>query len=72
MLKINKLSISFLQHKEYHDVVKNSSFELIKNEILGIVGESGSGKSVTSLALLGLLPKKTAKVTGEIIFNEEN
>ncbi|MFC2127955.1 ABC transporter ATP-binding protein, partial [Bacteroidota bacterium] len=45
----------------------NISFELKKNEILGIVGESGSGKSVSSLAVLGLLPR-TTKITGEISF----
>src|SRR5206468_10552161 len=38
-----------------------------RNEVLGIVGESGSGKSVSSMAVLGLLPK-TAKITGEILF----
>ena len=43
------------------------SYQLKKNEILGIVGESGSGKSVSSLAILGLLPKKQAKFnSGEI------
>jgi len=35
--------------------------------VLGLVGESGSGKSVTSLAIMGLLPLAAA-VTGEIIF----
>jgi oligopeptide/dipeptide ABC transporter ATP-binding protein len=39
-------------------------------ETLGIVGESGSGKSVTSLSILGLLPK-SAHVTGEILFRGE-
>ena len=41
------------------------------NETLGIVGESGSGKSVTSLAILGLLPK-TANISGEVLFGGEN
>ena len=35
--------------------------------MLGIVGESGSGKSVTSLAIMGLLPR-TAKITGSVRF----
>jgi peptide/nickel transport system ATP-binding protein len=48
--------------------VKDVSFSLALGETLGIVGESGSGKSVTSLAVIGLLPS-TAKVTGEIIFS---
>ena len=37
-----------------------------------MVGESGSGKSITSLALLGLLPKGIARVDGTIFYNEEN
>ena len=41
------------------------------NEILGIVGESGSGKSVSTLAILGLLPKNISKITnGSILFND--
>ena len=42
-----------------HDV----SFDLAPGATLGIVGESGSGKSVTSMALMGLLPKRSARVT---------
>ncbi len=38
---------------------------------MGIVGESGSGKSVSSLAIMGLLPK-SAKVTGEIVFRGQD
>jgi oligopeptide/dipeptide ABC transporter ATP-binding protein len=41
------------------------------NEVLGIVGESGSGKSVTSMAVLGLLPPR-AKITGEVLFKGRN
>ncbi len=43
---------------------------MAQNEVLGIVGESGSGKSVTSLAVMGLLPKGILQVTdGSITFN---
>ena len=52
-------------------MVKNSNFKIKPNSILGLVGESGSGKSITSLAILGLLPK-SAKVSGEILFNDKN
>jgi peptide/nickel transport system ATP-binding protein len=55
-----------------NNVVHNISFNLNKNEILGIVGESGSGKSVTALSILGLLPKKKAQVTGKILFQDDN
>ena len=68
MLQIKNLEISF---KKSPPVVKNISFSLQENEILGIVGESGSGKSITSLAILGLLPK-FADIKGEILFKEKD
>ena len=68
MLQVKNLEISF---KNSPPVVQNVSFSLQQTEILGIVGESGSGKSVTSLAILGLLPVKTI-IKGEILFNDQN
>ena len=38
---------------------------------MGLVGESGCGKSITAMAIMGLLPK-TAKLSGEIIYNGKN
>jgi len=66
LLQIKNMSISFGK-KESREVVSDVSFELFSNEILGIVGESGSGKSVTTMAVMGLLPR-IAKVEGEILF----
>ncbi|TXE13051.1 ABC transporter ATP-binding protein [Seonamhaeicola algicola] len=67
ILSIKNLSISFGKN----DVIHNISYNLYENEILGIVGESGSGKSVSSLAILGLLPKVISKITsGNIFYNE--
>lgn len=68
MLEITNLSISFKQQNEINKVIHGISFDLYKNEILAIVGESGSGKSVSSLAILGLLPKKTSDIKGAILF----
>jgi oligopeptide/dipeptide ABC transporter ATP-binding protein len=51
--------------------VRDLSFSIAWGEVLGLVGESGSGKSVTSLALMGLLPPQ-AKVSGEIKLADGN
>ncbi|MFL0352959.1 ABC transporter ATP-binding protein [Xanthomarina sp. GH4-25] len=69
LLSINNLSISFFSNKVDKEIIKDISFQLNTNEILGIVGESGSGKSVSSLAILGLLPENISKITyGSIFF----
>jgi peptide/nickel transport system ATP-binding protein len=48
--------------------VDGVGFSLQRGRTLGIVGESGCGKSVTSLSIMGLLPRQTAHVTGEVRF----
>lgn len=65
LLHIENLNISF----HGNAVIHNISYLLNSNEILGIVGESGSGKSVSSLAILGLLPQGSSKTTGSIRYN---
>jgi peptide/nickel transport system ATP-binding protein len=73
LLEIKNLQIAFKGKKEYTTVIHNLNFKVNSNEILGIVGESGSGKSVSSLAIMGLLPKKITKIDeGEILFNGQN
>ncbi len=72
LLEIKNLSISFKTENQYKMVVRPLSFTVFSNEIVGIVGESGSGKSVTSLAVLGLLPKKITKIEGKIVFDNQN
>ena len=49
--------------------VRDVSFSIAPGEVLGLVGESGSGKSITSLAIMRLLPPQ-ARVSGEILFAE--
>jgi len=73
LLQLQNVTVSFRKEGNWTPIVKNSQFDLYENEILGIVGESGSGKSVTSLAIMGLLPKAIAKVSeGEIILDGKN
>ncbi|MEZ4801638.1 MAG: ABC transporter ATP-binding protein [Gelidibacter sp.] len=69
ILKVQNLSLSFKSETDEKEIIHSISFNLYKNELLGIVGESGSGKSVSSLAILGLLPKRISKITnGSIVF----
>ncbi|WP_456438102.1 ABC transporter ATP-binding protein [Psychroserpens sp.] len=73
LLHVNNLTISFFNKKKETEIIHNISYHLNTNEILGIVGESGSGKSVSSLAVLGLLPKKISKITnGTINFIDQD
>ena len=70
LLEIKQLNVAFGPDGAEHQVLYDISFQLQKNEILGIVGESGSGKSVTSLAVMGLLPAKISKVVSGTVFFE--
>ncbi len=79
LLDVRSLSIRFpsggralspaelLTSQSQFAAVRDLSFAIAPGEVLGLVGESGSGKSITSLAIMGLLPP-TAAVTGEINF----
>jgi len=67
ILEVHNLSVEFPAKTDSVVAIKDISFNLALGETLGIVGESGSGKSVTSLAVIGLLPA-TAKISGNILF----
>lgn len=70
ILKINNLTVSLPTRAERPYAVENVSFEVFPGEILCIVGESGSGKSMSSNAVMGLLPKPHVYVSqGEIMFD---
>lgn len=66
ILKIKDLSIAFRTENGIKDVLHNVSFDIRKGEILGLVGESGSGKSVSSMAIMGLLPSTAIFQSGSI------
>ena len=65
LLSVDELSITFTGRGR-RDVraVDGVSFDVDQGQVVGLVGESGCGKSVTSLALMGLLPKKGVKLGG--------
>src|SRR3954466_14548968 len=65
VLDVSELSVDFPTDDGVVKAVRGVSYQLRRGEALGIVGESGSGKSVTSLAILGLLPK-TAQISGSV------
>lgn len=72
LLSVQDLSVSFGNKGKDVAVLNEISFNISENEIVGIVGESGSGKSVTSLSIMGLLPKKQTTLTGSIFFEEKD
>ncbi|WP_073281062.1 ABC transporter ATP-binding protein [Hymenobacter psychrotolerans] len=72
ILSVRNLTIDFHSHRGNTRAVADISFDLRRGETLAIVGESGSGKSVTSLALMGLIPLPPGQiVSGEARFQSE-
>lgn len=71
LLDIQNLSIEFATAQGTVTAVRDVSFHIAAGEVLGLVGESGSGKSVSSLAILRLLPPQ-ARIRGSIRFQGED
>ncbi|GFE71882.1 ABC transporter ATP-binding protein [Chroococcus sp. FPU101] len=69
VLDVRNLSVEFKNENQITLAVDEISFSLEQGKILGIVGESGSGKSVTSLAIMGLIPRPGKISSGEIWFS---
>jgi peptide/nickel transport system ATP-binding protein len=67
VLEVDGLTVAFPTDDGLVQAVRGVSYQLRQGEVLGIVGESGSGKSVTSMAVMGLLPG-SARVTGSVRF----
>jgi oligopeptide/dipeptide ABC transporter ATP-binding protein len=67
LLVVDNLSVSFPTDDGVVQAVRGVSYTVRSGESMGIVGESGSGKSVSSMAVMGLLPKN-ARITGSVKF----
>lgn len=75
LLHIENLRVSFKgEDKQYIETVKGISFDIPANTTVALVGESGSGKSVTSLAIMGLLPVGQSKIDekSKIVFEGQD
>lgn len=72
VIEIRNLTIAFGSTDDSSVVVEDLNLQLEKGKTLGIVGESGSGKTLTSLAIMQLLPPGGRIERGEIIFREED
>jgi len=68
ILKVQNLSLAI----EDDVLLKQVSFDIEKGEIFALVGESGSGKSLTSLAIMRLLPEVIAVTSGDISLNDRS
>lgn len=70
LLEVRNLAVDFRTSDGLVQAVRGVDFEVNAGEVLGIVGESGCGKSVTSLAVIGLLPKPNGYISeGRIMFD---
>ncbi len=73
LLAIEDLEISFATESGMLPVVRGLDLTVNSGEVVGLVGESGCGKSVTSLAIMGLIPNPPGRITrGRILFNGAN
>lgn len=72
LLEIKNLSVAFEQKGETLLAVEDFSLKVETSQMVGLVGESGCGKSLSSLAILGLLPNNAKVPEGEILLNGQD
>jgi peptide/nickel transport system ATP-binding protein len=70
-LSVSNLVVKFPSEDGVVNAVEGVNFSVTRGKTLAVVGESGSGKSVTALAIMGLVNRKSAKVTGEVWLDGE-
>jgi len=62
VLTVDDLTVDFLTENGWATVVQDVNFQVGAGETVGIVGESGSGKTVTSMAVMGLIPQPPGRI----------
>jgi peptide/nickel transport system ATP-binding protein len=72
VLEVKNLSVRLSDGARSRNVIENVNLDVSAGETVCIVGESGSGKSVTSLAIMGLLPKNILSPSGTILLDGED
>jgi len=73
LLRVSDLSIGIGRPDGVLALTDRVSFHLLEGEILGLIGESGCGKSISSLAIMGMLPEPGGTLlTGEVSFRDRN
>jgi oligopeptide/dipeptide ABC transporter ATP-binding protein len=68
ILSVKDLTVRFYTRRGIVEALRGVSFDLKKQQVLGIVGESGSGKSVLALSLLNLIEEPGRILKGEVVF----
>ncbi|MFN8122318.1 MAG: ABC transporter ATP-binding protein [Thermoleophilia bacterium] len=72
LLEVRDLVVHFPTPDGVVKAVDGVSFTIERGRTLGVVGESGSGKSITFLTVMGLINRKSAHVSGEVLFEGRN
>ncbi|MET3698778.1 peptide/nickel transport system ATP-binding protein [Bacillus oleivorans] len=72
LLSVENLEVSLELIDGHFKALEDISFSVLSGEVVGIVGESGCGKSLTSQAIMGILPKNASVQKGRIWFKNKN
>ncbi|HXF56142.1 MAG TPA: ABC transporter ATP-binding protein [Actinomycetota bacterium] len=72
LLEVRDLRVHFPTEDGLVKAVDGVSFTVAPGEALGVVGESGSGKSVTFLTVMGLITRRDARISGQVLFQGQD
>jgi nickel transport system ATP-binding protein len=72
VLAVNNLTLELTTRQQKICLVKNISFQVPHQKVMGLIGESGCGKSLSCLAIMGLLPPNIRRINGEVLLQGED